>query len=161
MQSQFLSSGSFGDGQWIVPISLCLGSYNTNKNFLLEGQVRTVDISELLYSSDSNLSSSKGNDQGKCKEHSWVKVNVEQTGFYRVKYDDKLAAQLRNAIEENCLSETDKFGVLDDTFALCEACQLSLSSLLSLMDAYRKEFDYILISRLIDVKTFILFLVIL
>lgn len=110
MQSQFLSSGSFGDGQWIVPISLCLGSYNTNKNFLLEGQVRTVDISELLYSSDSNLSSSKGNDQGKCKEHSWVKVNVEQTGFYRVKYDDKLAAQLRNAIEENCLSETDKFG---------------------------------------------------
>ncbi|WJZ94349.1 hypothetical protein VitviT2T_013220 [Vitis vinifera] len=150
-QSQFLSSGSFGDGQWIVPISLCLGSYNTNKNFLLEGQVRTVDISELLYSSDSNLSSSKGNDQGKCKEHSWVKVNVEQTGFYRVKYDDKLAAQLRNAIEENCLSETDKFGVLDDTFALCEACQLSLSSLLSLMDAYRKEFDYILISRLIDV----------
>ncbi|RVX16959.1 Aminopeptidase M1 [Vitis vinifera] len=132
-QSQFLSSGSFG-------------------------QVRTVDISELLYSSDSNLSSSKGNDQGKCKEHSWVKVNVEQTGFYRVKYDDKLAAQLRNAIEENCLSETDKFGVLDDTFALCEACQLSLSSLLSLMDAYRKEFDYILISRLIDVKTFILFL---
>ena len=110
MQSQFLSSGSFGDGKWIVPISLCLGSYNRTKNFLLERQVRTVDISELLYSSDSNLSPSKGNDEGKCKEHSWVKVNIEQTGFYRVKYDDKLAAQLRKAIEENCLSETDKFG---------------------------------------------------
>lgn len=43
-------------------------------------------------------------------------------------------------------------GVLDDTFALCEACQLSLSSFLSLMDVYRKEFDCIVLLRLIDVK---------
>lgn len=103
MQSQFQSSGSFGNGQWIVPISLCVGSYNTNKNFLLERQVRTVDISELLLSSERN-------NQGNCNEHSWVKVNVGQTGFYWVKYDGKLAAQLRKAIEENCLSETDKLG---------------------------------------------------
>lgn len=40
-----------------------------------------------------------------------IKVNVGQTGFYRVKYDDKLAAQLRKTIKENCLSAADKFGV--------------------------------------------------
>lgn len=50
-----------------------------------------------------------------------IKVNVGQTGFYRVKYDDKLAAQLRKKMKENCLSEADKFGILDDTYALCEA----------------------------------------
>lgn len=42
-------------------------------------------------------------------------------------------------------------GILDDTFALCEACEMPFSSLLSLMEVYRKELDYIVLSRLIDV----------
>uniref|UniRef100_A0A7N2LLT3 Aminopeptidase n=1 Tax=Quercus lobata TaxID=97700 RepID=A0A7N2LLT3_QUELO len=87
----------------------------------------------------------------KCDEHFWVKVNIEQSGFYRVKYEDKLAARLRKAIESNCLSATDKFGVLDDTYALCVACEQPLSSLLSLMDVYRKELDFIVLSKLINV----------
>lgn len=43
-------------------------------------------------------------------ENSWIKVNINQSGFYRVKYEDKLASQLRKAIENNILSDTDKFG---------------------------------------------------
>ena len=44
---------------------------------------------------------------------SWVKLNVNQTGFYRVKYDEDLAAKLRYAIENKYLSATDKFGNFD------------------------------------------------
>ncbi|GMY34655.1 aminopeptidase M1-like isoform X1 [Fagus crenata] len=151
LQSQFLSSGLCGDGLWIVPITLSIGSYNKCKNFLLETKSRKLDVSELVHSLHQNLITFNEKNEEKCDEHLWVKVNIEQSGFYRVNYEDKLAARLRKAIESNCLSATDKFGVLDDTYALCEACEQPLSSLLSLMDVYRKELDFIVLSKLINV----------
>ncbi|XP_040370036.1 aminopeptidase M1 isoform X4 [Rosa chinensis] len=145
-QTQFLSAGLHSEGKWIVPVTISLGSYERRKNFLLETKSSEVDISDLVDTSDTNLKNKET-----CDEQLWVKVNIEQSGFYRVKYEDKLAARLRKAIEHNSLEATDKFGILDDAYALCEACELSLSSLLSLMDVYRKEADYIVLSKLIDV----------
>lgn len=58
---------------------------------------------------------------------------------------------LGKAIQHNKLSGIDKFGILDDTYALCEARQLPFSSLLSLMDVCREELDYIVLSKLIDI----------
>ncbi|EOY27183.1 Aminopeptidase M1, putative [Theobroma cacao] len=143
-QSQFSSSGFHGDGEWTVPIILCLGSYDRRKSFLLESNFEKLDASELFPSSDEKNEDEYG-------EASWIKVNVEQSGFYRVKYGEELGARLRKAIQKDCLSETDKYGILDDTYALCVACEQSLSSLLSLMDIYRKEIDYIVLSKLIEV----------
>ncbi|OMO66173.1 Peptidase M1, alanine aminopeptidase/leukotriene A4 hydrolase [Corchorus olitorius] len=142
-QSQFLSSGFHGDGQWTVPITLCLGSYDRCKSFLLDSKSEVLDISELFPSPAENNEDEYG--------EAWIKVNVEQGGFYRVKYGDELGAQLRKAIQKDCLSATDRYGILDDTYALCVACEQSLSSLLSLMDVYRNEIDYIVLSKLIDV----------
>ncbi|KAF5204789.1 Aminopeptidase m1 [Thalictrum thalictroides] len=142
-QSQFLSSGVHGDGQWIVPITLCCGSYNDRKNFLLQTKSETADIVELLGSGFAEK-----NDHQK-----WIKINVDQAGFYRVKYDDELAAKLRYAIEANHLSATDRFGILDDSFALSMACKQSLSSLFSLMSAYRDEQEYTVLSNLITVSS--------
>ncbi|GJY51460.1 aminopeptidase M1-like protein isoform X1 [Tanacetum coccineum] len=45
-----------------------------------------------------------------------------------------LTAGLRKAIEEKCLSPENKFGMLDDAYALCEAGEVSIMPLLSLMD---------------------------
>ncbi|KDO73545.1 hypothetical protein CISIN_1g002775mg [Citrus sinensis] len=87
-QSQFLSSGSPGDGQWIVPITLCCGSYDVCKNFLLYNKSDSFDIKELL-----GCSISKEGDNG-----GWIKLNVNQTGFYRVKYDKDLAASHLDAL---------------------------------------------------------------
>jgi puromycin-sensitive aminopeptidase len=94
-----LSSGSHGDGHWIVPITLCCGSYDVHKNFLLQTKSETLDVKEFL--SDKSNSAS-----------AWIKLNVDQAGFYRVKYDEDLAARLRYAIENNYLSATDRFGNL-------------------------------------------------
>ncbi|KAM3710091.1 hypothetical protein ACB098_01G002300 [Castanea mollissima] len=138
-QSQFLASGSLGDGQWIVPITLCCGSYDVHKNFLLQTKSETLDMKELP-SDRSNLATS------------WVKLNVNQTGLYRVKYDEDLAAKLRYAIENKYLSATDRFGILDDSFALCMACQKSLNSLLTLMGAYSGEHEYTVLSNLINIS---------
>lgn len=143
-QSQFLSSGCLGDGQWIVPITFCCGSYDVHKNFLLQSKSATVDIEELLGCSV--------DDHGKNAACSWIKLNMDQSGFYRVKYDEYLAARLRYAIENKYLSPTDRFGILDDSFALCMAGQQSLTSLLTLMGAYREELDYTVLSNLITIS---------
>ncbi|PIA42941.1 hypothetical protein AQUCO_02000412v1 [Aquilegia coerulea] len=146
-QSQFMSSGAYGDGQWIVPISLCCGSYDFRKNFLLQAKSDAVDVMELLGASNAtNNIVEKGNHQ------KWIKLNVDQAGFYRVKYDEELAARLRYAIEADHLSATDRFGILDDSFALSMACKQSLSSLLSLMSAYKAEHEYTVLSNLITVS---------
>ncbi|KAG2663383.1 hypothetical protein I3843_16G028000 [Carya illinoinensis] len=138
-QSQFLSSGSYGDGQWIVPITLCCGSYEVRKSFLLQTKSGTLHIEEFLSDKSDAVSA-------------WIKLNVDQTGFYRVKYDDNLAARLIYAIENKYLTATDRFGILDDSFALCMARQQSLTSLLTLMDAFREELDYTVLSNLISIS---------
>ncbi|XP_022864268.1 aminopeptidase M1 [Olea europaea var. sylvestris] len=138
-QTQFLLSASRGDGQWIVPLTLCCCSYDSRKSFLLQTVSESLDLKELSCASVSNVSS-------------WIKVNVDQSGFYRVKYDEDLLARLRLAIERKCLSTSDKFGVLDDYYALSMACHQSLTSLLTLMSAYREERDYIVLSNLISIS---------
>ncbi|XP_020088799.1 aminopeptidase M1-like [Ananas comosus] len=137
-QTQFLSSGSSGVGQWIVPITLCCCSYKSQEKFLLETKSDKMNLTKLCDSFDSG----KG---GKF----WIKVNVNQTGFYRVNYDDELASKLRYAIESHQLTATDRFGVLDDSFALSMACKQTLSSLLSLMAAYKEESEYTVLSHII------------
>ncbi|XWS70218.1 hypothetical protein CRYUN_Cryun03dG0029700 [Craigia yunnanensis] len=140
-QSQFLYSGSRGDGQWIIPMTFCCGKYDGRKSFLLEKKSETYDINGFF--SDTHKSSDPA--------HSWIKFNVEQTGFFRVKYDEGLAAKLRCAIENKYLSVTDRLGILDDSFALCTACQMSLTSLLTFMGAYREELEHTVLSNLIKI----------
>ncbi|KAI3709633.1 hypothetical protein L2E82_39399 [Cichorium intybus] len=84
-QVQFLSSGCQGGGQWVVPITLCCGSYEARKSFLLETKSKTIDTSSLFGRSISDNEPSS----------SWIKVNVDRVGFYRVKYDEQLSAKLR------------------------------------------------------------------
>ncbi|CAO2816653.1 unnamed protein product [Amaranthus hypochondriacus] len=129
-QAHFLLSGSPSDSQWIVPITLCCGSYDNRHSFLLKEKSGSLDI----------------------VESSWIKLNVDQTGFYRVKYDNILEAKLRDAIERGQLSATDRFGVLDDTFALCTSGQQSLTSLLTLVASFKEETEYTVLSNLINIS---------
>lgn len=149
-QTRFMSLGLQGEGQWIVPITLSVGSYSNRKNFLLEEKVGKLDVTDLYHSYYGSLKQND-NKNKKDTEKPWVKVNVGHTGFYRVKYDSTLTAQLRKAIQEKYLSPEDKFGILDDSYALCEAGEESILSLVSLMDLYRDDVDYLVLSRLINV----------
>jgi len=85
-------------------VTLCCGSYEKRKNFLLESKSGAYDLKELL-----GCSIADGSDKinGTC---SWIKINVDQAGFYRVKYDDSLAAGLRNATESQSLTSIDRYG---------------------------------------------------
>ncbi|XP_056698258.1 aminopeptidase M1-like [Spinacia oleracea] len=129
-QSHFLLSGSPSDSQWIVPITLCCGSYDNRYSYLLKEKSGSLGIKDAAY----------------------VKLNVDQTGFYRVKYDEELGAKLRHAIESGQLSATDRFGVLDDLFALCTSGQQSLINLLTLIASFREETEYTVLSNLINIS---------
>ncbi|KAL0330675.1 UNVERIFIED_CONTAM: Aminopeptidase M1 [Sesamum angustifolium] len=108
------------------------------EQFLAANKSETLDVKESLGASVSS-------------SHPWIKVNVDQTGFFRVKYDEDLSARLRDAIERKCLSIGDKYGILDDYYSLSMACQQSLTSLLALMGAYREELEYTVLSNLISI----------
>ncbi|KAJ4769821.1 Aminopeptidase M1 [Rhynchospora pubera] len=131
-QTQFLSSGATGSGQWIVPVTFCCGSYDAQKKFLLEDVHSKVDLTGL--------------------NGAWIKLNSNQTGFYRVNYDDELASGLQFAIESKQLTASDRYGVLDDSYALCMACKQNLSSLISLLAAYREESEYTVLSHIIGIS---------
>ncbi|CAI0448373.1 unnamed protein product [Linum tenue] len=138
-QSQFLLNGAASDSQWIVPISSCYGSYGEHKSLLLESKSGTLDIKEFVGSNvveDSSV---------------WIKLNVAQTGFYRVKYDNDLTARLRTAIEKKYLNDMDRYGILDDAFALCMARQQPLTSLLTLLSSYGQELEYIVLTNLSNI----------
>jgi puromycin-sensitive aminopeptidase len=100
-QAQFLSDGSSGPGMWIVPITSCCGSYDAQKKFLLKDKTDKIHIKEFTASQSSD---------GEKSENIWIKLNIDQTGFFRVKYDDNLAAGLVNAIKTKKLSLMDKIG---------------------------------------------------
>ena len=99
MQSHFSLSGSVEDAYWIVPITLFVGSYDKQKKFLLDSKILKLELSELLPLSKENDSLT-----------ALIKVNVEQTGFYRVKHDDTISNLLREAVKCHSLSTVDRYG---------------------------------------------------
>jgi aminopeptidase N len=90
------------------------------------------------------------------KDNFWIKLNVNQTSFYRVSYDEELASRLRYAIETNKLSAADRYGVLDDAYALCMAGKQKLVSLLHLIATYKDETEYTVLAHAITVMFFYL-----
>ncbi|XP_003578027.2 aminopeptidase M1-C isoform X1 [Brachypodium distachyon] len=132
-QAQFLSDGSSGPGTWIVPITSGCG-YDTQKKFLLK-----LKRDKMVIPSQCSDRKKGGN--------FWTKLNINGTGFYRVKYDDELAAALLNALEAKKLSLMDRIGVVDDSHALSMARQQTMASLLRLLYAYRGETDYSVLSH--------------
>lgn len=73
----------------------------------------------------------------------WLKVNPDQTGFYRSNYSAGLWDRLAAAVEAGELaSATDRLGLENDAFALARAGYLDAARPLSLALAYRKETDY-------------------
>ena len=69
--------------------------------------------------------------------------------FYQDSFDKHLTIQKTGDIDS--LSR-----ILDDTYALFSACKQPLSALLSLMDVYKQELNYSVLSCIIDANIFIL-----
>lgn len=51
----------------------------------------------------------------------WIKANVNQSGFYRVMYDDAMWAAIINTLRKNhtVFNAADRASLIDDAFTLC------------------------------------------
>lgn len=109
LQSHFLANGSTDDGQWILPLTICCNSYENQKKILLKTKSDKLDLRGLI---DSPIIDTSSMDKSTYEKagYFWIKFNVDQTGFYRVKYDTMLMAALTKAISQNKLSSMDKYG---------------------------------------------------
>ncbi|CAG7629470.1 unnamed protein product [Allacma fusca] len=75
----------------------------------------------------------------------WVKFNVNQTGFYRVQYEGQGWNALINVLRSDpqSLSPTDRASLIDDAFTLCKAGIISASIPLELSQYLLKETEYV------------------
>jgi puromycin-sensitive aminopeptidase len=77
------------------------------------------------------------------KIHGWVKPNPEQTAFYRTHYTGATVKALTSAIQQKTLGATDRYGIISDLFATCEAGITPVRDVLELITGMRDEDDYI------------------
>lgn len=73
----------------------------------------------------------------------WFKVNHGQTGFYRVFYQGGELDRLKILVRDKTLPPEDRWGILNDAFALCISRRLPVKDFLDLVSWYFEEDDYL------------------
>ncbi len=123
----------FERGQWIVPMSI-----KTREEF----------FSRELASKDDVIVVDAG-------EEEWFKINSGQRGVYRVKYDSESLSRIMPLVETKVLPNSDRWGLHNDTWALCAAGEISVKNYLDFTRAYMAEDDYIVSSDVADALHFL------
>ncbi len=122
-QERFFSSGHIKNKDkvlWLTPFSIITESGSSPKFSLLEGKMLKIDSP---------------------KKGEWFKANFGETSFLRVKYSASNLKLLEKPISEKSgkLTESDRYGIIRDAFALCEAGQIPTSEVLKLALSYKKD----------------------
>ena len=71
----------------------------------------------------------------------WIKVNPDQSGFFRVQYSDEEIERLKAPIASLALPARDRLGLQSDAYALVKAGRIPASAYLNLVEAYSNEND--------------------
>jgi tricorn protease interacting factor F2/3 len=111
---------------WIVPITLMVWGTDAEpdrQTFIMQDAEMTVELPQA---------------------HSAYKLNIDQTGFYRVNYldPDNLHA-LADRVKNGSLAHTDRWGLQNDLYALARAGRLPLEAYLDFIDHYENESEYL------------------
>ncbi|MEE8466677.1 MAG: M1 family metallopeptidase, partial [Dehalococcoidia bacterium] len=108
---------------WRVPLSASQGGQESAV-MVMEGRQTQIDVP-----------GTSGTNTG------WIKVNPQQTGFYRVNYSAEDWERLVPAISSLELHATDRLGIQNDAYALSRAGLLPVTQFLSLAQSYQNEDD--------------------
>jgi len=126
MQKRYLTENDSKSqkGRWIIPVSLRTANDLTFK--LMTRQSETIAL----------------------KDTDWFKLNSGQMGMYRVKYDEETVEKFKELVEQKILSNTDRWGLQHDFFALSMSGQITLKKFLDFARSYLDEDDYLVSSDL-------------
>jgi tricorn protease interacting factor F2/3 len=111
------------DRSWLIPIKILL---------VLKGG-KTETISTLLKEKTTSITIPDG--------VTAFKVNTQQTGFYRVKYDKETLNRLGQLVKQKRLSEVDSFGLENDFYALVQRGDYPLTDYLNFLEKYFENED--------------------
>jgi len=110
-QERFLLSGAREKGVWPVPVTMKING--KTQRLLLDKEEQQVDTPHSLKS---------------------LKLNVDQTGFYRVDYDGVM-----DLVWNSQLIPVDRWGLISDAFAFTIAGRLPFQDYIALLAKYDKE----------------------
>lgn len=124
-QKRFFSSSisakeTQDDTVWSIPITISTAKNPKPVQILLESQEDAVSLAK----------------------DSWIKVNTDESSFFRTKYPREYLEALKKPIQEKQLSSVDRLGIIRDAFDLAEAGIGDIVDALSLVAAYKNETDY-------------------
>jgi tricorn protease interacting factor F2/3 len=113
-QERFQFSGKIDNDIWSIPITMKLNG--KSEEFLMDRKEHVIK--------NKNLKS--------------LKLNIDQTGFYRVHYND-----LYDLVVNSELSELEKFGIINDAMAFLMAGIIPFVKYLDIVRRYFNEEDYL------------------
>jgi len=125
VQNKFLSNGVDKNDQtlWNIPLGYITSKNPKNPKFI------NVNKFESIIEVESDIK--------------WIKFNPNQTGFYRVNYEEKYYGMLSKAILNNELNSIDRLGIQNDLSALSEAGYIKTSQALNIFKSYKNETSYV------------------
>jgi len=133
-QTRFLLDGTTDDTKWMIPIRVTAG----RPTILAEELDERVQHPLILMKEKHMKCTLKHIDQ-----NDWIKLNSNQSGFYRVKYSSSLLKKLAEAVREGKLIDpADRLGLVSDVFALAKAGHGSLTDCFDLIQNFSKEQEY-------------------
>lgn len=84
----------------------------------------------------------------------WFKLNPEATGFYRTKYSESALNSLLPLIKNKSLSPIDRWQIQNDSFHLAYLGFIPLKTYLDLLENYKDEESYMVLSDIsINIRT--------
>jgi aminopeptidase N len=81
----------------------------------------------------------KSNNVPYSSGHPVLKLNIGQTGFYRVNYSHDIQQNQIKALEKDTFSPIDRMGLLSDSFEVTKAGYQPVSEYLDLLEHYKNE----------------------
>lgn len=125
-QQRFTYRPYGSDQSWIVPLTLLVWDTDDEpcrRSFMMQDAEMTVELPQTPTA---------------------YKLNIGQTGFYRVNYldPDNLDA-LADRVKDGSLAHADRWGLQNDLYALARAGRLPLGTYLDFLGHYQNESEYL------------------
>ncbi|XP_022255971.1 endoplasmic reticulum aminopeptidase 1-like, partial [Limulus polyphemus] len=122
--SEFFEKNTSYDYQWHVPVTFITDKSTEVQKFLLSTINGTFSVEE---------------------DTKWIKLNVNQTGLYRVMYEEEEWRTFTEVLRQDHwkLHSGDRANLLDDGFSLARTGMLNISIVLDMACYLQKERNYI------------------
>ncbi|MBI2547218.1 MAG: M1 family metallopeptidase [Candidatus Aenigmarchaeota archaeon] len=126
-QHRFVFNQTDNKTKWMIPVVIKADNSSDPLAGLLDKKEKQIRIDQSI---------------------SQIKINYNQTGFYRVKYPDAHLANLLSFISMKHLSSLDRWGIQNDYYKMCLNGDVQLDKYLEFLKSYRNDDNFLVLSSI-------------